>query len=336
MGIDVIVPVYNREKFIKECIESVLNQTYSDWKLILVDDGSVDQSGSICDEYAKNDGRISVIHQRNSGVSAARNNGILHSKNEFLCFLDSDDFYEPNALEIMASALKDNNVDAAFFNMKNVYSGKIMLKPSRLKKGTYSFDDICDILIDDGTLTGILLGSTCAAIYKRSVIEEFEISFDKDITLNEDGLFNINYITKCGPIYYNGDEHIYCYRQWKTEKKDKELEYNPAFEMVNSVIKSVYENTNCDYDKLEKQMELRKISIAFWNIHTISTSKKSFFYCYKFVRLILKEYNGKKGYSYISVNASRPKKIILFFMKRRLSFCLTLLIKVIIPLVFKR
>ncbi len=336
MGIDVIVPVYNREKYIGECIESVLNQTYSDWKLILVDDGSTDASESICNEYAKKDSRIFVIHQKNSGVSAARNTGIVHSDNDFLCFLDSDDLYEPNALEIMVSTLNDNNVDAAFFNMKNVYSDKTILKPARLKKGKYSFNDICDILIDDGTLTGILLGSTCAAIYKRNVIEQFDLNFDKEIIVNEDGLFNINYITNCDSIYYNGDEHIYCYRQWKTEKKDTELKYNPNFDKATDAIISIYKNIEFDYKRLEKQMELRKISIAFWNIHTIAKSKKSFFSCYKFVRFILKEHNSKQGYNYISANTSGPKKIILFFMKRRLCMCLTFLIKMIIPLVFKR
>ncbi|MBO5232136.1 MAG: glycosyltransferase family 2 protein [Clostridia bacterium] len=336
MGIDIIVPVYNRERFIKECIESVLNQTYADWNLILVDDGSLDSSGSICDEFAEKDSRITVIHQENGGVSAARNSGIAHSDNEFICFLDSDDLYEPNALEIMNSTLNENNVDAAFFNMKNTYQDKTILKSSRLKNGIYSFDDIGDILVDDGTLTGILLGSVCSAIYKRSVIERFNLSFNKEIAINEDGVFNINYMTKCGSIYYNGNEHLYCYRQWKTEKNEKELKYNIEFEKVNAVITSIYKNTECDYEKFEKQMELRKISIAFWNIHTIAKSKKSFFSCYKFVRFILKEHNSKQGYNYISANTSGPKKVILFFMKRHLCMCLTFLIKVIIPLFFKR
>lgn len=89
--LSIIVPVYNTEKYLKNCIESVLKQTFSDWELILVDDGSTDSSGSICDQYAQADNRIKVIHKPNGGLSAARNTGIDHSRGKYITFLDSDD-----------------------------------------------------------------------------------------------------------------------------------------------------------------------------------------------------------------------------------------------------
>lgn len=96
--ISIIVPIYNSAKYLAQCIDSIICQSYTDWELILVDDGSKDQSGRICDEYAKQDHRITVIHQPNKGVSSARNVGIAIAKGEYLCFVDADDWLEPSFL----------------------------------------------------------------------------------------------------------------------------------------------------------------------------------------------------------------------------------------------
>ena len=97
--VSIIVPIYNVEQYISKCIESILAQTYRDFELILVDDGSPDNCGKICDEYAKQDSRVHVIHQENSGLSAARNAGIDDAKGEYIMFVDSDDFITDNMLE---------------------------------------------------------------------------------------------------------------------------------------------------------------------------------------------------------------------------------------------
>lgn len=90
--ISVIVPVYNVEKYLSRCIDSIISQTFSDFELILVDDGSTDSSGKICDEYGKKDGRVKVIHKRNGGLSSARNCGLENAKGNYICFVDSDDW----------------------------------------------------------------------------------------------------------------------------------------------------------------------------------------------------------------------------------------------------
>ncbi|MCR5279287.1 MAG: glycosyltransferase [Lachnospiraceae bacterium] len=111
--VSVIVPVYNAGEYLRKCIESILGQTYKDFELILVDDGSKDDSGKICDEYAKKDQRIRVFHQENAGSSVARNNAVAEAKGEFLSFVDSDDYVEPDFLESMVSAV---DKPAADFN----------------------------------------------------------------------------------------------------------------------------------------------------------------------------------------------------------------------------
>lgn len=108
--ISIIVPVYNSEKYLCRCIDSVLEQTYSDFELLLVDDGSKDNSGKICDEYATKDHRIKVFHKENKGVSSARNFGINVAIGEWVIFIDSDDYFTPKALYLLLNAAIDNNV----------------------------------------------------------------------------------------------------------------------------------------------------------------------------------------------------------------------------------
>ena len=113
--VSVIVPVYNVEKYLAGCIESILSQTYKDFELILVDDGAKDTSGLICDEYAAKDDRITVIHKQNGGLSHARNTGIAKSSGKYLLFVDSDDWIEPNTLRDTIKLAEDNQADVVIF-----------------------------------------------------------------------------------------------------------------------------------------------------------------------------------------------------------------------------
>lgn len=109
--VSVVVPVYNVEEYLEECIDSILNQTYPNIELILVDDGSVDKSGYICDQYALADDRIHVVHKKNSGVSESRNTGISVASGEFICFVDSDDWIDSNMIECFLNLLLSNQAD---------------------------------------------------------------------------------------------------------------------------------------------------------------------------------------------------------------------------------
>lgn len=111
MLISIIVPVYNVEPYLEQCIDSILNQSFRDFELILVDDGSPDRCGEICDRYAAADDRIRVIHQKNGGVSAARNAGMEVSKGKYIVFVDSDDMVHPLYLEHLYKAIQKHNAD---------------------------------------------------------------------------------------------------------------------------------------------------------------------------------------------------------------------------------
>ena len=123
--ISIIVPVYNVEKYIHECVDSIINQTYKNIEIILVDDGSPDNCGKICDEYAEKDSRIKVIHKENGGLSDARNAGVAVADSEWISFVDSDDIIHPQAIELLFSALKKEKTDIATAMMADFEDGKI-------------------------------------------------------------------------------------------------------------------------------------------------------------------------------------------------------------------
>ena len=122
--ISVIVPVYNVEAYLSQCVESILSQDHSDLEVILNDDGSTDRSGEICDQYAANDSRVRMIHQKNAGAAAAKNAGLRVAKGTYLSFVDSDDYLEPNAYGFMLAALLENQADAVECSFREVYRNR--------------------------------------------------------------------------------------------------------------------------------------------------------------------------------------------------------------------
>ena len=133
MKISVIIPVYNVEKYLASCLQSIVNQTFCDWELIAVNDGSSDKSADILRQYAQDDARIKVITQPNGGVSAARNAGLKAAKGDFVCFVDSDDYVHPQMLELLLNAAEKENADAAIASF---------CREGELSSGTYQLSEI--------------------------------------------------------------------------------------------------------------------------------------------------------------------------------------------------
>ncbi len=178
----VIVPVYNAEKYIAKCIESILNQTEDDLELILVDDGSPDNSGIICDKYATKDNRVKVFHQENGGVCAARNTGLKHASGEYLSFVDSDDYLESNALEVLYNDIVTHNADVSCALMKNDSNqGK-----HNLENGVYEVWHDSDA-IKNALLDNPFTYSSCAKLFKKELIGN--IRFEEGRKIHEDSFF---------------------------------------------------------------------------------------------------------------------------------------------------
>ena len=124
-AVSIIVPVYNAETTLRHCVDSILSQEFTDFELLLVDDGSQDSSGSICEEYAGRDARVRVIHQENSGVSAARNNALDRARGEYLQFLDSDDWITPDATRLLVRTAREHQCDLVIADFYRVIGARV-------------------------------------------------------------------------------------------------------------------------------------------------------------------------------------------------------------------
>lgn len=203
--ISVIVPIYNVEQYLRRCIDSIINQTYKNLEIILVDDGSPDNCGQICDDYAKKDTRIKVIHKKNGGLSDARNVGLEVCTGDYISFVDSDDWIELNTYEIMMKSMNEYNADMVVSNINYVYKDKVESKYSEDKIRCFNKEEAMKELIKDGLVQAVVWNK----LYKRVVIDNLRFKVGK---LNEDEFFTYKICAKAERIVYI-PEALYQYRQ---------------------------------------------------------------------------------------------------------------------------
>jgi len=204
--VSVIIPVYNSEIYLPQCLNSLIRQTMTDYELILIDDGSLDKSGTICEAYASQHDNIRVIHQRNSGVSAARNAGLEIAQGQYFAFVDSDDWVEPNYLDYLVSTLLQN--DCQLSSCAFQIEGLAHQPQSR---------NLSSQLVDKITAAKYVLGSNtfCGYLWNklfcRNVIDQLQLRFAENIKIGEDMLFCATYTTGCNQVWI-GYEVLYHYR----------------------------------------------------------------------------------------------------------------------------
>jgi glycosyltransferase involved in cell wall biosynthesis len=202
------VPVYNQEKLIADCLTSILNQSYKNIQVLVIDDGSTDGTVGIIDEFAKEEKCIEVYHLKNRGVSETRNYGIARADGEYIQFVDADDLVRKNMTGLMVRSIEENGSDMSVCNYFKRF-GKVYIPDERLDKhGTYKADDY---------LTGTLknaghhyYGVVWNKLYKTQIIRDNGLIFAKDVTLGEDFIFNINY-WKCSSSVSVLSDYLYIY-----------------------------------------------------------------------------------------------------------------------------
>ena len=203
--ISIIIPVYNVQKYLPCCLDSVQNQTFQEFEAILVDDGSTDESGSICDSYAQADPRFVVIHKNNGGLSSARNMGLDHCHGEYVCFLDSDDYLEPDYLEYLYNEINESSYDfvsctANFVNEKNEFIRRNDYEVERKEKTGDMFEAyFYSNLVEDAVWN---------KIYRRELFSG--LRFAEGIIF-EDSLFIIPLLKKCKTVLFTC-KFLYNYR----------------------------------------------------------------------------------------------------------------------------
>ena len=227
--ISIIIPMYNVEKYLRRCLDSVLNQTFSDWQAICVDDGSPDNSGKIAEEYAAQDSRFVVVHKENGGLVSARKAGLSIAKGEYISNIDSDDWIEPDAYEHMYNIICDYHPDMICYSFFKDYGDLVENRLEWLDEGIYTNDDITNhfkVMVDDRPFySPIMNASLCTKIIKRDLLSDFQLQVDNRIVNGEDDAVTLPLIIRANSIYVCKKAfYHYCVRKtsvsWEKRKDD--------------------------------------------------------------------------------------------------------------------
>ena len=205
--VSIIVPVYNAENTIPRCIESILNQEYSDFELLLVNDGSTDGSGAVCDAYAARDARVRVIHKENTGVSDTRNTALDQARGTYLQFLDSDDWITPDATSSLVRAAESAQCDLVVSDFYRVVGERVSQKGDIDDDGVMTREEYAAHMMENPA--DFYYGVLWNKLYRRSIVEAHHLRMDPEISWCEDFMFNLEYIRYAEtfralqvPIYY--------------------------------------------------------------------------------------------------------------------------------------
>ena len=273
MKISVIVPVYNVESYLEQCLNSILTQLYTDLEIILVNDGSTDQSASICEEFATKDSRIKVIHQTNAGVSSARNTGILEATGDYITFVDSDDWLEPMMYQkIMSVALSNGLPDVVMCDFINEKEDDKELITANIRDGFYHKEDIVKLLYPTLLVTEdfgrLPIVSACVCLFKRQLLHSNKINFDVTLRYAEDYLFMAMVMINAYSFYYLKEHYFYHYRQYNLSRSKKyQPEWWGNFVVLNVKLNHLLKD-NKDYD-FGRQIKLQLIHSALFLSNTI-------------------------------------------------------------------
>lgn len=325
--VSVIVPVYNAGDYLESCILSILNQSYDNIELILVNDGSTDNSLDICKRFSS-DKRVTIIDTPNAGVSSARNRGLGRAKGVYVVFVDSDDLLPADAIQILVSE-SSADCTAIFGSFIYRYSdGRQIYHKNRVEVGVYDSKQLLPNFIDNGTLSGFLISSTCGALYRKDVIDTHNIRFLEGLKINEDGLFNLELLLTSENIKVIG-KGIYIVRK----HTDSSSQTRPADYDYNKIIID-YLRTKNIYGRIpnvEMQFKRRIVSMGLWSL-LIDARKLPYSESIKYIKSIINSEKINSAYDSICpMKVKFHKRIMYYFMKYNMSHSLYFTVKYVIP-----
>lgn len=212
--LSVIVPVFNAERYLTECVDSILEQEFSDYELILVDDGSSDRSAEICDEYAKRDSRVKVIHQQNRGVAAARNRGLDEASGKYIAFVDSDDYIEKSMYQSMMTVAYNQKCDFVMCDCVKEYPDKIVPYTHEIRPGYYDKKQLITeyyphlLMMENIEYPPTISNWLC--VFQKKLCDG--IRYLEGVRFSEDLLFGAQVIQRANSFFYMKDHLYYHYR----------------------------------------------------------------------------------------------------------------------------
>ena len=236
--VSVIIPIYNTQKYLKRCMDSVIEQTYQNIEIILIDDGSSDNSLEICKKYQENDKRVYIISGKNCGVSHARNLGIDKAKGKYLYFVDSDDYLEKEAIEKMLIEYKMRNNQLVIAGYKEIENN--LVKEKNWGKQEITNERAKELVLHENGVGGYLWNK----LFVASLIKKNDIKFQEDISVWEDVLFVMQYLNQCDNVIIIND-CIYAYCRREGSAVEHSLYNNKLYTQMTAmdrISKSVYLN----------------------------------------------------------------------------------------------
>ena len=302
--VSIIVPVYNMEQYLNRCLESIINQTYENIEIILINDGSKDNSLEICKNYAKKDNRIMIIDQKNSGVSSARNSGLDKATGEYLAFVDPDDWIDLNAIENMIDFALKHKCDISFFDYKinNIIqkNDKVKLEYNKNNK-----DEFIKLLI-----SGDVPGYLWRLLIKKDITKK--IKFKLDLPMAEDLVFileilkNANSINKSNEAYYN----YFLTENSITRGSQKYIKNLHNTFMLNKYINDIYK----EYENIANTKHISEIGLYLLKMHRDGYEENIIKEEFDFI-VNNKKYNKMKE-NYIQNNLTKVDKQIVKYIEK--------------------
>lgn len=253
--VSIIVPIYNAEKYLCRCIDSILNQEYTDFELLLVNDGSADSSGAICDSYAEKDSRIRVIHKENTGVSDSRNLAIAQARGTYLQFLDSDDWITPDATKLLVRAAQEYHCDLVISDFYRVVGERLSQKGDIEEDAVMTKEEFASHMMENPA--DFYYGVLWNKLYRREIIEQNHLRMDTDISWCEDFMFNLEYI-RHAEVFYALQAPIYYYVKTKGSLVSQGASISNTlkmkmmvFEYYNNFYKHVFDEDDYEKNRLQ-------------------------------------------------------------------------------------
>ena len=253
--VSIIVPIYNAEQYLRRCVDSILNQEYTDFELLLVNDGSTDASGDICEEYRDQDPRVIVIQKENTGVSDSRNRALDRARGKYLQFLDSDDWITPDATRLFVRAAEEYGCDMVISDFYRVVGERLSTKGDIEEEGVLTREEFAAHMMENPA--DFYYGVLWNKLYRRDIVEEHNLRMDTDISWCEDFMFNLEYI-RYAKVFYALHAPIYYYVKRKGSlasqginiSKTVKMKLN-VFEYYNNFYKHVLEEEDYEKNRLQ-------------------------------------------------------------------------------------
>lgn len=235
--ISVIVPVYNVEEYLNKCVDSIINQTYKNIEILLIDDGSTDTSGAICDDYSQRYDNVKTYHKKNGGLSSARNFGIERASGEYLGFVDSDDYIHKEMYERLYSLIKENDADLSECLLTNVYNGKNLINNEKERVLVVNSETAIDLALKAEIANVVAVDK----LYRRSLFDNVRYPVGKTI---EDGFVIVDILSQCDRIVITTEQMYYYVHRKGSITTDafstKSLDAIEAYEKNYNIIKNKY------------------------------------------------------------------------------------------------